>query len=163
MAENKSRDRYAGTDSPRTGRRAYVITALCAAAVSAVYAAATGVYAIRDAGVALGYMSNAFTVPGVLLMGMAGLIFVKRRGGFDGVSYSTRYFFNWLVPQFWLNKEERSGKLQGYREYCEGKRERERGRRDMSRCFLIVGAVFTALGVLCLAAMNMMFPGTVLE
>ena len=162
MAEKKNPDRDPGTDSPRPGRRAYVITALCAAAVSAVYAAVSGVFALGDTGVVLGYLSNAFTVPGVLLMGMAGLIFVKRRGGFDGVSYSTRYMFNWLVPQFWLDRDERHGKLRSYRDYCEDKRERERGRSDMTRCFLTVGAVFTALGVVCFAAMKILFPGTVL-
>lgn len=158
MAEKKSRD----ADNPRPGRRAYLITALCAAAVSALYVAVKGVYAMSTPGRVLGHLSNAFTVPGVLLMGMAGLIFVKRRGGFDGVSYSTRYMFNWLVPQFWLNKDERSGKLQNYREYCANRREREKGRRDVSRCCLLVGAVFAVLGLACYLAMNLLFPDTVL-
>lgn len=162
MAEKERRDRDAGTKTPRPGLRAYLITALCAAAVSALYVAAKGVYAMSTAGIVLGHLSNAFIVPGVILMGMAGLVFVKRQGGFDGVSYSTRYMFNWLVPQFWLNKEERSGKLQNYREYCEAKREREHSRRNMAACYLTVGGVFTALGVICYAAMALLYPGTVL-
>ena len=163
MDENKRTERDTGTDGSGTGCRTYAITSLCAAAVSAAYAAAAGVFTIRDMGVILGYLSNAFTVPGVLLMGLSGLNFVKRHGGFDAVSYSARYMSCWLLPQFWLNKEERSGKLQSYRDYCENRRRREKGRRNLSLCFFIVGAVFTALGVLCLAAMNMMFPGTILE
>lgn len=162
MEENKRSKRDAGTDGSDTGRRTYVITFLCAAAVSAVYAAATDIFMIRDVGVILGYLSNAFTVPGVILMGLSGLNFVKRQGGFDAVSYSARYMSSWLLPQFWLNKDERSGKLKSYRDYCEDRRCRERGRRNLSLCFFLVGALFTALGVLCLAAMNTMFPGTVL-
>ena len=162
MEENKRRERDAGTDGSGTGRRTYVITFLCAAAISAVYAAVTDIFTIRDMGVILGYLSNAFTVPGVLFMGLAGLVFVKRQGGFDAVSYSARYMSCWLLPQFWLNKEERSGKLKSYRDYCEDRRRKEKERRGLSLCFLLVGAVFTALGVLCLVAMNVMFPGTVL-
>ena len=162
MEENKRKEKDVGTDSSGTGCRAYVITFLCAAAISAVYAVAAGVFKMRNMGVILGYLSNAFTVPGVLFMGVAGLVFVKRQGGFDAVSYSARYMSCWLLPQFWLNKEERSGKLKSYRDYCEDRRKKERGRRNLSLCFLLVGAVFIALGVLCLVAMNVMFPGTVL-
>ena len=162
MEENKRKEREAGTDGSGTGCRTYVITFLCAAAMTVVYAAAADIFRIRDMGVVLGYLSNAFTVPGVLFMGLAGLSFVKRQGGFDAVSYSARYMSCWLLPQFWLNKEERSGKLKSYRDYCEDRRKKESGRRGMPLCFLIVGAVFTALGVLCLIAMNVMFPGTVL-
>lgn len=162
MEENKRRERDSGADGPDTSRRIYVITFLCAAVMSAAYAAAAGVFSIRDAGVILGYLSNAFTLPGVILLGLSGLAFVKRQGGFDGLSYSARYMSCWLLPQFWLNREERTGKLQSYRDYCEDRRRREKGQRSMSRYFFLVGAVFTALGVLCLVAMNVMFPGTVL-
>ena len=162
MVESNGRERDTGTDGSGTGRKTYVITFLCAAAIAAAYAAAAGVFSMHDAGGILGYLSNAVVVPGVLLMGLSGLNFVKRQGGFDAVSYTARYMSSWLLPQFWLNSEERSGKLKSYRDYCEDKRRREKGRRNMSLCFLLVGAVFTALGVLCLVAMNMMFPGTVL-
>lgn len=161
--ENKKRGKKnAGKGSSGTGRRVYAITFLCAAAVSAAYAAAADLFTIRDMGVLLGYLSNTFALPGVLLMGFSGLLFVKRQGGFDAVSYTARYMSCWLLPQFWLNKEERSGKLQSYRDYCESRRRREKETPDVSKCFLLVGALFTALGVLCLAAMNLMFPGTIL-
>lgn len=162
MEENKRKEKEVGTDGSGKGCKAYVITFLCAAAMSAVYAAAADVFRMRDMGVILGYLSNAFTVPGVLFIGLAGLAFVKRQGGFDAVSYSARYMSCWLLPQFWLNKEERSGKLRSYRDYCEDRRKKEEGRRGLSLCFLLVGAAFTVLGVLCLVAMNVMFPGTVL-
>lgn len=151
-----------GSYGPRAGRRAYGITFLCAAAVSAVYAAATDLFAIRDAGVILGLLSNAFVIPGVLLIGLSALIFVKRQGGFDGMTYSARYMSSWLLPQFWLNKEERSGRLMSYRDYCADRRRRERERQSFGRCFFLVGIVFALLGALCLAAMNLWFPETVL-
>lgn len=163
MEKNKRKDRDVGADNPGIGHRAYAITVLCAAGVSTAYAAAVGVFTMKDAGVTLGYLSNAFTLPGVLLLGLSGLDFVKRQGGFDGLSYSTRYMSNWLLPQFWLNKEERSGNLQSYRDYCEDRRIREKGQRNMSKCFFLVGAAFTALGIFCLATMNIMFPGTILN
>lgn len=162
MEENKRKEKDAKAERFGTGCRAYVITFLCAAAMSLVYAVAAGIFTMRDMGVILGYLSNAFTVPGVLFMGLAGLTFVKRQGGFDAVSYSARYMSNWLLPQFWLNREERAGKLKSYRDYCEDRRTREKGRHSLILCFLLVGAVFIALGVLCLAAMNVLFPGTVL-
>lgn len=162
MGEGNRNKKDTGTEGSGTGRRTYVITFLCAAAISAVYAAAAGVFSRSDMGVILGYLSNAFALPGVLLMGLSGLNFVKRQGGFDAVSYSARYMSCWLLPQFWLNSEERSGKLKNYRDYCEDRRSRDRGRRDMSLCFLLVGAAFIVLGVLCLITMNMIYPGTVL-
>ena len=141
----------------------YGITLIAASAASLLYAYSVSLFSLRDAGQIMGYLSNSFWIPGILLLGMSGLIFVKRQGGFDGVSYGTRYMFNWLVPQFWLSKDERHGKLQSYREYCENKREREKKSTDLTLCFLIVGAVFTALGLLFLAIMNVRYPDTTLS
>ena len=67
MEENKRKEKDVGTDSSGTGCRTYVITFLCAAAISAVYAVAAGVFKMRNMGVILGYLSNAFTVPGCSL------------------------------------------------------------------------------------------------
>ena len=138
----------------------YGITICAASAVSLLYAYSVSIFSLRDAGQIMGYLSNSFSVPGILLLGMSGLIFVKRQGGFDGVTYGTRYMFNWLVPQFWLNKDERRGKMQNYHDYCENKREREKKSVNPTMCFLIVGAVFTALGLLFLAIMNVWYPDT---
>ncbi len=162
MEENRDNKRDVGTDSPRAGGRAYGITFLCAAAVSVAYGASKDLFSIGDAGVILGYLSDAFVIPGVLLMGLSALTFVKRQGGFDGMTYCARYMSSWLLPQFWLNREERSGKLQSYRDYCADKRRRERERRSLGRCFFLVGAVFAAVGAVCLVAMKLWFPGTVL-
>lgn len=149
------------TNGKGKGHRAPLITFACAAALSLVYCFYVGVFNITDAGQIMGLLSNAFTVPGVFFLGFGALSFVKRRGGFDGISYCTRYMFNWLLPQMWLSRDEMTGKrVIGYRDYCESMRERERKKPGHTKCFLVVGAFFLFLGIVFAVIMNICFPGT---
>ncbi|MBQ9481005.1 MAG: DUF3899 domain-containing protein [Clostridia bacterium] len=62
-------------------------------------------------------LSDAFTVPGALLILLSGLIFVSNGGAFYGFSFAMLKFFNVFRSNANRNRE-------GYKEYCERKREK---------------------------------------
>lgn len=116
-----------------------------------------------DTGKLLGHLSGGFFLPGLLFLCFGGLIFAKRQGTFDGLSYGLRYTFNIFTPMFWLNKEERSGKFQKFADYKETKREKEKSKINLSVPFLIVGAVFFLVGIVLAVITEVSFPGTTLK
>ena len=62
-------------------------------------------------------LSDAFTIPGVVLMLCSLLVFVSNQGIFDGISYALRYAVRSLIPGLG-HKQER------YSDYIERKREK---------------------------------------
>ena len=93
-------------------------------------------------------LSDACFVPGVLLGGSGGLLFVSSRGVFDMMFYGVHSLFTVT-----FRRERR----ESYIEYAAGSRER---RRDF-RPLLITGAVFIILSVIFLG-INQVDQGTVL-
>lgn len=63
-------------------------------------------------------LSDAFTIPGVVLMLCSLLVFVSNQGIFDGISYALRYAVKSLIPGLGGQKQER------YSDYIERKREK---------------------------------------
>lgn len=69
-------------------------------------------------------LSDAFTIPGVVLMLCAALIRLSNEGIFDGISYALTYTIKMLIPGSGRTKQERyadyiqqkkeNGKIRGY-------------------------------------------------
>lgn len=140
----------------------FAVISAVAAAFAVIYDFSVGAFSTGDVGKMLGHLSGGFFLPGLLFLSFGGLVFAKRHGTFDGLSFGLRYTFNIFTPMFWLNKEERSGKFQKFADYKEAQREKEKTKFNLAVPFLIVGAVFLAVGIILTVIMNLRFPGTTL-
>ena len=136
-----------GKDSSRSALPGVLVTVAVGLAIAAVYALSRDLFSQEDTATVLRYLSDAFVIPGVLLVGVAGLTFVKRQGIFDGLTFGFRYAFNAILPMFWLNADERRGKLANYGDYCLAKREKERNAPSHIARYLTVGGAFLAIGI----------------
>ena len=128
-----------------------------------IYDFSVGAFSQEDTGKMIGHLSGGFFLPGLLFTCFGGLVFAKRQGTFDGLSYGLRYTFNVFTPIFWLNKEERSGKFQKFADYKERKREKEKSSLNLSVPFFIVGITFLIIGIVLTVITNVFFPGTTLK
>lgn len=82
-------------------------------------------------------LSDAFFLPGILMVLFGSLVWVSNEGAFDGVSYVVSNAFYWLIPGGRLHHYER------YSDYVE----RKRGKRVKGYSFLFwVGAGFVIAG-----------------
>ena len=87
-------------------------------------------------------MSDAMTVPGILLTGSGLLSVVSEHGAFDGLSFSTRKAFGQI-----LSEKRRNAMPKTFYDYVTVKREKQRRR---PRTSLYVGLVFLALALVSL-------------
>ncbi len=93
-------------------------------------------------------LCDAFTVPGVLLVFGAGLIFAANKGAFYGVGYGLRTAKEILLP--FLPHE-----YVKYRDYIAQKKEKQvKGYRFI----FISGMVFLAVGIVLLIRFNILYP-----
>lgn len=127
-----------------------------------LYALHVDIFSLTDAGMILGHLSGGLFISGLIFLCFGGLVFAKRQGTFDGISYGMRYTFNAIVPTFWLNKEERGGKFKKFGDYREAKREKEKKSLNLTIPFLSVGGLFALLGIVFTIIVNVYFPGTML-
>lgn len=82
-------------------------------------------------------LCDAFTIPGVLLMLSAALVWLSNEGSFDGIGYSFRYLVDRLIPGPGKNPEK-------YGDYVE----RRRGKKITGYGFLLtVGGAFFAVAL----------------
>ena len=81
-------------------------------------------------------LADSFIVPGVLITGMGGLIFVSNEGAFDGLVYGVTSFLD-------IFRKEKRNKYRTFYDYKEGKNE-----KNMSFGFMLIcGLVFLAIAV----------------
>lgn len=81
-------------------------------------------------------LSDAFTIPAVLLL-MNGLLFwVVRQGALDSIAYALKYGLRTLLPGGGLKSEEK------YYDYVMRKREERAETKGSGRFLFIVGGVF---------------------
>lgn len=142
---------------------ALAVISLAAVVFALIYDFSVGAFSQEDTGKMIGHLSGGFFLPGLLFTCFGGLVFAKRQGTFDGLSYGLRYTFNVFTPIFWLNKEERSGKFQKFADYKERKREKEKSSLNLSVPFFIVGITFLIIGIVLTVITNVFFPGTTLK
>lgn len=88
-------------------------------------------------------LSDAFTIPGVIFMLCALLVFVANMGAFEGVSYIFGYAFQMLVPGANRKREK-------YGDYVERKRQKGAAKGYgflffTGLAFIIISVIFIAL------------------
>ena len=66
----------------------YIITAAAGLAVAVVYSLIKGLFSAEDIVSAFRILSDAFTLPGILLLCFGLLTFINKEGMFDGLAYS---------------------------------------------------------------------------
>ena len=84
-------------------------------------------------------LSNAFTIPGVILIMCWALVFVANEGAFEGISYAVTYAVKLLIPGTGSNRQER------YSEFVE--RRRAKGKTKGFGFLFFVGAAFLVVAV----------------
>ena len=90
----------------------------------------------------LAILCDAFTIPGVLLLGVGGLSFASREGAMDGLTYALRRAVQMLVPGVRQS-------MQTYGDYVVERRAKEKG----SFAFLLIsGGIALALALIFLIA-----------
>lgn len=88
-------------------------------------------------------LSNAFTIPGVILIMVGFLVMASNEGAFNGISYAMSYAVRMLIPGGGAAKQEKYG------DYV--MRKREKGKAKVGFIFLVglvyllVAIVFTVL------------------
>ena len=84
-------------------------------------------------------LSDSFTVPGVLLTGIGGLMFVSNEGGFDALSYGITSFID-------LFRKEKKNKYKTFYDYKE-----EKASKTLPVSFVLIsGLIFMALAIIML-------------
>ena len=122
-----------------------LIEAAIAAAVFLLVAAYRGVFTTSDPAVVLGGLSDAFFVPGALLVCFGLLAFCARGGVFDIFSYGVKSLKVLFTP---------FGKAEKHQRYYEYKLEKEARRRKPRPGTLYLGLSFVAAAALCLILYN---------
>ena len=84
-------------------------------------------------------LSDACTIPGVVILGIGALVMISNEGFFNGISYAVQYAVSMLIPG--SNK-----KYEKYGDYVE--RKQEKGPIRGIAFLFVVGGVYLALGVL---------------
>lgn len=87
-------------------------------------------------------LSDAFTIPGVVILLCGVLVLVANEGAFEGISYTLSYAVRMLIPGLHRNPEK-------YRDYVE--RRREKGGVKGYAFLFITGAVFSAIAIVFIA------------
>lgn len=112
----------------------YLITLLVGLALAAWVAISKGIFSETRAEIIFGILSDAFFVPGVLLLGVGGLIFVSNEGIFDGFTYGIISFID-------IFRKDKQNKYRTFFDYRQSK-----GERDTSFGFMLVcGLAFIAI------------------
>lgn len=84
-------------------------------------------------------LADAFTIPGVVLVMLAALIWVSTTGFFDGLSYAARQFGSLIIPLF--------GKKYTHLTYYDYKMDRDEKRAHGYAFLFFVGLVFVIVAV----------------
>ena len=93
-------------------------------------------------------LCNAFTVPGIIFVGWAGLTYVAYRGGYDGISYA---FSNFGLHNIFTQRQPKQ-----YKDFYEYKQMKDkRGRKWMPQ-YLLIGGISLAVAVILLVVYSLL-------
>lgn len=92
-------------------------------------------------------LCNAFTVPGVIFTGIAGLSYISYLGGYDGIGYA--------FSSFGLHNLFTTRQPTKYKDFYEYKRLKDMKGRTWLSHFLVVGLISLAIGIVLLAVYYM--------
>jgi hypothetical protein len=96
----------------------------------------------------LGAICNCFTVPGIILSGVAGLTYIAYLGGYDGISYA---FSNFGLHNIFTSRQPKR-----YNDFYEYKQMKDAKGRKWLTHFLVVGLSSLAAGVILLVVYFML-------
>ena len=112
----------------------YLITVVVGLSLAAWVALSKNIFAETRIDIIFNTLSDAFFVPGVLITGMGGLMFVASEGMFDIFSYGITSFID-------LFRKEKRNKYHTFYDYRQSKAD-----RDFSFGFMLIcGLAFLAL------------------
>lgn len=122
----------------------YSVTFVLAAAVTLMILFYKDAFQIESLRTLYGVLSDAFFVPGVILMGFGIMVHIAEGGFLDGISYSLRRAALSFIPGGRIKKEET------YREYKERKNDTRKKTEVISMyvvggAFILVSIVFIIL------------------
>lgn len=127
----------------------YVICLGIGLAFTAVYFITHDIFAMEDAASIVKCFSDGFFLSGFLLLCVWALVFVKRRGAFDALSYAGTYCLHSLIPDFGLrNKMNQRRTPTGYYDYCKERREKEKEKGKSMTAALIVGGGYLSIAII---------------
>ena len=112
----------------------YLITIVVGLLIVGYVAYTQGILTHEEPKMIFHTLSNSFFIPGVLIAGMGGLIFVANEGAFDGLTFAMKSFFS-------IFKRDKKNRFTSYYDYKVSKGDRNRGFGFM----LITGLVFLAI------------------
>ena len=94
-------------------------------------------------------LASGGAVAGIVLLSLWALVWVKRQGALDGISYSLSVGRHMLLP-FTIKKNEDGtvDQPKKYYDYCQDRRTKEKESGVNLRPLWLVGAVYFAIGVL---------------
>ena len=99
-------------------------------------------FAGENAQEVIGNLCDCFTVPGVIFLGISGLSWVARMGGFDSFGY---IFSNFSLHSLWMQRPKK--KYESFYDYKQAKE--EKGRTWLSH-FAVLGGASLAVGIVLL-------------
>ena len=99
-------------------------------------------FAAENAKELVGNLSDCFTVPGIVFLGIGGLTWVAHMGGFDSFGY---IFSNFSLHNLWTTKAKKK-----YQSFYDYKQEKEEKGRPWLSHFAVLGAASLAVGILLL-------------
>lgn len=117
----------------------YLITIGTGLAAALYVAFIRGIFSETNPSQIFAILSDSFTVPGVLLTGIGGLMFVSNEGGFDALSYGITSFID-------LFRKEKKNKYKTFYDYKE-----EKASKTLPVSFVLIsGLIFMALAIIML-------------
>ena len=117
----------------------YLITIGTGLAAALYVALTRNIFSVTNPSQIFAILSDSFTVPGVLLTGIGGLMFVSNEGGFDALSYGITSFID-------LFRKEKKNKYKTFYDYKE-----EKASKTLPVSFVLIsGLIFMALAIIML-------------
>ena len=127
-------------------KKKYIISSIICVAVAVFILFSKGFFEASAAN-KVRILSDAFTIPGILMILSALLVVVSNEGAFDSLAYTGKSLKRFFVP-------ERPGEKRiNYREYVEQRREKKV--TGFSFMF-VVGGIFTVIGLILVVVFYVM-------
>ncbi|MBQ8719743.1 MAG: DUF3899 domain-containing protein [Clostridia bacterium] len=119
----------------------YSLTAAVGLLVAFLVAAGQGLFSASSPPILYSILSDAFFIPGILILSAGALVWIASTGFFDSLAYALSAAAHSLLP---FPKAEKKS-------YYDYKCERSKKRSAAPRAFLYTGVAFVALSLLFLA------------
>ena len=124
----------------------YAITFGVAASLTIVVFFMRDLFSQTDINQIYRFISDGFTISGMLFICVWALVFISDEGAFDGIGYALKGAMRVLFPFLGLQKYE------SYKDYRD--RKHEKGKTKGYACIGVVGLVFFLIGIVFVLLFN---------